>query len=409
MPARRDLPLYLAARLIGTVGIQVQSVAIGWQVYARTGDAMDLGWVGLSQFLPLALLSLYAGTVADRYDRKRILTVTRVAYAGGALALAGLTFRPGWGVAPIYGVLVLLGATRAFAAPANVALLPWLVPAKRLPRAIALSSTTFQIGTIAGPALGGLIYAAGGPVTAYVIAAGCELASAALVIALAAKLPRREAPAESGVERVLEGLRYVWNEKVLLGAISLDLFAVLLGGAVALMPVYARDILEVGETGLGLLRAAPAVGAAAVALTLAFRPIGRRAGPWMLVCVALFGVATITFGLSEHFVLSLVALAVLGGADMVSVVVRQSLVQLWTPDAMRGRVASVNMVFIGASNELGEFESGITAAWLGTVRAVVLGGAGTLLVTGLWTALFPSLRRIDRLEAREDAEPPEPT
>lgn len=404
----RDLSLYLAARLSGTVGIQVQSVAIGWQVYARTGDAMDLGWVGLSQFLPLALLSLYAGTVADRFDRKRILTLTRLLYAAGSLALAGLTFAPGWGVAPVYGVLVLLGATRAFASPANVALLPWMVPGERLPRAIALSSTTFQVATIAGPALGGLVYAAGGPTRAYVTAAACELLSAALVVAIGVKLPKRERPLESAVERVLEGVRFVWNEKVLLGAISLDLFAVLLGGAVALMPIFARDVLEVGATGLGLLRGAPAVGAALVAVTLAVRPLSRRAGPWMLACVALFGVATIVFGLSRDFALSLAALAVLGGADMVSVVVRQSLVQLWTPDEMRGRVASVNMIFIGASNELGEFESGATAAILGrgavgAVRAAVLGGVGTLLVTGLWTALFPQLRRIDRLEERERA------
>lgn len=399
----RDLSFYLGARLCGTIGIQVQSVAIGWQVYARTGDAMDLGWVGLSQFLPLALLSLHAGNVADRSDRRRIVVLTRLVYALGSLALAGLSVVPESGVAPVYAVLMLLGATRAFLSPAHVALLPWLVPGDRLSRAIAMSSTTFQIATIGGPALGGLIYAFGGATTAYLVAAACELAAAGLVFAIQVQIPQREPPRESAVERVLEGVRFVWNEKVLLGAISLDLFAVLLGGAVALMPIFARDILQVGATGLGLLRGAPAVGAAVVALTLAVRPLSRRAGPWMLVSVALFGIATIVFGLSQHFAASVVALAVLGAADMVSVVVRQSLVQLRTPDEMRGRVASVNMVFIGASNELGEFESGITAALLGrgaigAVRAAILGGVGTLIVTGLWTLAFPQLRRVDRLQ-----------
>lgn len=393
----RDLAAYLGSRLVGTLGVQTQSVAIGWQVYARTGEMLDLAWVGLAQFVPLALLSLVAGNVADRYDRKRILVLSRALFGVGSLGLAALSFVPELGVAPIYAVLVLLGATRAFAAPASWALLPALTPAERLPRAIAMSSTTFQIATIAGPSIGGLIYALGGPAVAYAAAAGFEVLAVLLIAAIRRELPRHEAPKEEGVTLLLSGLRYVWREKILLGAISLDLFAVLLGGAVALMPVFASDVLRVGETGFGLLRSAPAVGAALVAIVLALRPITRRAGWWMLGCVGLFGVATLVFGVSTSFPLSLAALAVLGGADMVSVVIRQSIVQLSTPDAMRGRVSSVNMIFIGASNELGEFESGVTAALLGApplgaIRAVILGGVGTLVVTGLWSVLFPELR-----------------
>lgn len=392
----RELALYLGSRLTGTMGVQIQSVAVGWQIYARTGDVLDLAWVGLAQFVPLALLSLWAGGVADRLDRKRILTSCRAIYALGSLGLAGLSLLPELGTLPIYGVLALLGATRAFAAPAAWSLLPGLVSSARLPRAIAMSSTTFQIATIGGPTVGGLLYALGGPTTAYVSAAACELCAVLCLLAITRPLPSREAPGESGLPLLLSGLRYVWRQKIVLGAISLDLFAVLLGGAVALMPVYARDVLAVGETGLGMLRGAPAAGAALVAILLALRPITRRAGWWMFGAVALFGVATIVFGLSTSFPLSLCALAVLGGADMVSVVIRQSLIQLATPDAMRGRVASVSMIFIGASNELGEVESGAAAKLLGSaVRAVVLGGVGTLMVTGLWTALFPELRRAE--------------
>ncbi|MEC7523333.1 MAG: MFS transporter [Myxococcota bacterium] len=394
----RNLVLYLGARLAGTVGIQVQSVAIAWEVYARTGEPLDLAWVGLAQFLPLALLSLWAGNLADRLDRRLILTVCRVTYALGSLALAWFALHPEHGLWPIFSVLVLLGATRAFAAPAGWALLPWLVGQDRLPRAIAMSSTTFQLATIGGPMLGGLLVAAGGPAVAYGTAAGLEAIAALLVVLLRFTAPERKAPEEKGLALLFSGVRYVWRAKILLGAISLDLFAVLLGGAVALMPIYARDILEVGATGFGWLRAAPAAGAIAVALVLAYRPIGRHAGRWMFAGVAVFGLSTIVFGLSESFPLSLVALALLGAADMVSVVIRQSLVQIWTPDEMRGRVGSVSMIFIGASNELGEFESGVTAQWLGAVRAVVLGGVGTLIVVALWLRLFPRLRDVDRLE-----------
>lgn len=406
---RRHVAAYLGSRFVGAIGIQVQSVAIGWEVYARTGDVLDLGWVGLAQFLPLALLALYAGNVADRFDRRRILIATRALFAVGALALAGLSRTPELGVTPVFVVLALLGSIRAFANPAASALLPSLVRVDHLPRTIAMSSTTFQIATIAGPATGGLVYALGGAQAAYLVSAACSVASAGALLAIDAPRVRREPPREAGLARLFSGVRYVRAHPILLGAISLNLFAVLLGGAVALMPVFARDILEVGETGLGLLRAAPAVGAAAVAILFATRPLARRAGPAMLSAVALFGVATIVFGLSESFGVSLAALVVLGAADMVSVVVRSSLIQLRTPDEMRGRVASVNTVFIGASNELGELESGVTAAWLGPVTAVVVGGVGTLVVTAIWALGFPELCKIDRLASEPVTEPaPEP-
>ncbi|MFK7989208.1 MAG: MFS transporter [Sandaracinaceae bacterium] len=398
MSSRRGLAAYLSDRLVGTLGIQVQSVAVGWQVYSTTGDPIDLGWVGLAQFLPLALLSPYGGGIADRFDRRRILLVCRVLYALGALCLAGLSRHPEWGVGPIYGVLAGLGALRAFASPASVAMLPSLVDASRLSRAIAMSSTTFQVGTIAGPALGGLLYALGGATVAYLVSAALGLGAAVALSVMPYRALPREAPPERGWALLSSGVRYVFRERVLLGAISLDLFAVLLGGAVALLPVIAQEVLHVGEVEFGLLRAAPALGAAVVAIVLSVRPMKRHAGRWMFAGVAVFGVATVVFGLSTNLWLSLAALAVTGAADMISVVVRQSLVQLRTPDAWRGRVASVNMVFIGASNELGELESGLTAAWLGTVRAVVLGGIGTLLVTGVYAALFPEIRDVDRLE-----------
>lgn len=395
----RSLGLYLAARLADTAAIQIQSVAIGWQVYDLTRDPLDLGWVGLAQFLPVLVLSLPGGQLADRFDRRFIVVATQLGYAAGALALALASER---GTLPIFAVLVLLGTLRAFKSPAASALVPWIVSEERLPRAIALSSTTYQVGTIAGPALGGAIYALGGPLAAYYAACGLQLLAAALMASLSTHPPPRVPSAEGPWRRLLGGLQFVLRSRVLLAAIGLDLFAVLLGGAVALLPIYARDVLGVGEVGLGVLRAAPALGATVVALALAARPIEGRAGHWMLGSVAVFGIGTIVFGLSEHLALSLAALALLGGADMVSVVIRQSIVQLWTPDEMRGRVAAVSFLFIGASNELGEAESGLTARLFGTVRAVVLGGIGTLVVTGAWAVLFPELRRVDTLGVPSD-------
>jgi MFS family permease len=298
--------------------------------------------------------------------------------------------------AAIYGLLVVLGVARAFAGPAGHALLPLVVPKEDLPGAVALSSSNFQIGLIAGPALGGIFYGLvkqAAPV--YATCAALSLVAASLSFSVRARgAPEKKA---ASLESVLAGVRYVWNNKLLLGAISLDLFAVLLGGAVALLPIFARDILKTGPWGLGLLRSAPAIGAAIVGLALARWPLTRRAGPAMLACVAIFGAATVAFGLSKSFTISLVALLVIGASDMVSVFVRQVLVQLATPDEMRGRVAAVNLVFIGASNELGEFESGVTAAWLGVIPAVVVGGLGTMIVVALWAILFSDLRRADRL------------
>ncbi len=385
---------FFATRFVAVVGLQMQSVAIGWDVYDRTHRALDLGYVGLAQFVPAALLSLFAGAAADRFERRRILVVTNLALAA---LTALLFFMPrAWGIAPVYGVLVLLGVARAFSAPASQALLPDLVTKEQFPRVVAQSSTIWQIGLVAGPALGGLAFGALGA-RVYAVCGLLFLLSTALV----ASLPVRSvAPARRAAtwHELTGGVRYVWARPLILGSISLDLFAVLLGGAVALLPIFARDVLAVGPWGMGLLRSAPAVGALLTGVALSRWPLTRRAGPVMLVCVALFGAATIAFGLSTSLLVSLAALFVTGAADMVSVVVRLTLVQLETPSDMRGRVGAVNSVFIGASNELGELESGLTAAWLGAENAVVLGGVGTLIVVAVWSLLFPGLRRVDRLD-----------
>ena len=298
---------------------------------------------------------------------------------------------------PIYGILALVGVSRAFLGPANQSMLPSLVPVEHFGNAVAWSSSLWQSGTVIGPMLGGLVYGVSGAGTVYATATVTSLAALSLIAALDA--PKR--PAEGGGSprrsRLLDGVRYVRGNPIVMGAISLDLFAVLLGGATALLPVYARDVLGLGPVALGVLRGAPGAGAAVTGVLLALYPIDRGAGSKMLVCVALFGVATIVFGLSHSFALSLIALTIGGAADMVSVVVRSALVQLATPDAMRGRVSAVNMVFIGASNELGEFESGLTAQWMGAVPAVVAGGIGTLVVVGVWALLFPALRKVDRV------------
>ncbi|AKF03882.1 MFS transporter [Sandaracinus amylolyticus] len=396
----RAFLIYQGVRLVSVVAIQMMSVAIAWQVYERTQDAMALGMVGLAQFAPLFLLSPITGDVADRFDRRAVIAVCHGVIALCATLLAWTAAHPELGTAPIYVVLALFGCARAFAGPAAQALLPALVPPAELAQGIALGSITFQLATIAGPALAGFVIAAGGAPSAFATSAVLEVLAVSALLAMR-YAPERQERRGSGLTRLLAGVRYVREHPVILGAISLDLFAVLLGGAVALMPIYARDILHVDERGFGFLRAAPAVGAGLVALVLAFRPLRRRAGLTMFACVGLFGVATIVFGVSRSFPLSLAALAVLGGADMVSVVIRQTVVQITTPPEMRGRVAAVNMVFIGASNELGELESGVTAAWLGTVPAVVLGGVGTLLVTVIWAFLFPQLRDVDRPEEHD--------
>jgi MFS family permease len=395
--AAPDFRKYQVARFLLVLGVQMQSVAVGWHVYSLTQSPLHLGYVGLAQFLPAILLSLVTGDTADRFDRRRILLVCYAALALCALLLFGLARGGVSTVWPLYGVLLLLGVARAFTGPAAQSLVPHLVPAEHLSSAVALNSTIFQVATIVGPSLGGLLYAPLGAAGVYATCAVMMGGAALGVGAMAVRTGRLEHATRSW-ERLVAGIHYVWRRKVVLGAISLDLFAVLLGGAVALLPVFAQDILHTGPWGLGLLRSAPAVGAAAMAGALAFFPLRRRAGALMFASVALFGLATIGFGLSRHLWLSLLCLVVLGAADMVSVVIRLTLVQLATPAEMRGRVSAVNMVFVGASNELGEFESGMTAEWFGASRAVVLGGVGTLLVVALWAWRFPELRRVARVE-----------
>ncbi len=389
---------WMLVRACVMTGAQVQITAVGWWVYDTTGDALDLAWVGLAQFVPILVFSLPAGQLADRHDRRHILAACYVGHglvnaAFAALALTGRT-----STATVVALCVVAGTMRAFGNPAGQAIVPSLVPGAALTRALALSSVLFQGATIAGPSLAGLLLASGSAVPAFVVSAVSIGSAAALVLGLPA--PKTE-PKNVTWATVLAGVRYVLDHRLLLACTSLDLFAVLLGGATALLPVYATDVLEVGPSGYGALRAAPAFGAAAVALVLATHPLERRAGPRMLGAVFLFGLATLVFGLSTSFPLSLVALAILGAADMVSVVIRQTLVQVSTPDEMRGRVSAVNLVFISASNELGEFESGVAARLLGPVRAVVFGAIGTMMVTLAWAGIFPELRKTDRLDGSD--------
>jgi MFS family permease len=400
----RDYVVFLTARALGVLGTVVQSVTMGWHVYelARAGSgvaesALVVGLLGLATFLPLFFLALPAGVVADRYSRKTVLITCFLAEAvcaGALVTAAALQFLS---VHVLIGIAFAFGIARAFRAPAGVALAPMLVPKALLPRAIAWNSLAFQLGTISGPALAGFLVGRWSSAHSYAVSVALYLA-AVVGLAFIAKPTTPEAKPGSRLALVKEGLAYIRDNKVVLGAISLDLFAVLLGGATALLPAFAKDVLSVGAEGFGLLRSAPAMGAAAVTLVLAGRPIRRHAGRAMFIGVAIFGVATVVFGLSKLFWLSLGALVILGGADMVSVYVRQTLIQIVTPDPMRGRVAAVSFLFIGASNELGEFESGVTARVFGPILAAVLGGVASLGVTGLWARLFPALRKVDRLE-----------
>lgn len=391
-------PAYLRfwfSRLAGTTANQMLMVAIGWQMYDLTGSAWDLGLVGLLQFLPALLLVLVAGHVVDRFHRGRIIGWC-MAMQTGVAGVLGVASHQGWaGRELLLAMSVALGAVRAFQMPAQQALTPTLVPSSMLPRALAFASAGSQAAIVTGPALGGFIYVAGAA-TVHSVCALLFLVAGVLVGGL--RYEHAPGPGrQMSLETVLGGVRFVSRRPVVLGAISLDLFAVLLGGATALLPIFARDVLRTGPWGLGLLRAAPAVGAFALSVVLSRWPITRKAGRVLLTAVAVYGLATLVFGLSTSFGLSLIALVVAGAADMVSVVIRQSLVQLDTPDEMRGRVSAVNSVFIGASNQLGEFESGVTAAWLGPVGSVLLGGIGTLVVAGLWFRLFPQLARRDGL------------
>ncbi|WP_104665520.1 MFS transporter [Ensifer adhaerens] len=390
---------YFFSRFLAYFAIQIISVAVGWQIYDLTRDPFDLGLIGLFQFLPSLVLILVTGSVADRYNRRMIMGVCMVVSTLCAAALLMLTVTGLFSPWPVYAVLVVFGIERAFLAPASQSLAPNLVPPEDLPNAIAWNSTSWQTAMIVGPVAGGLIYALGA-VFPYAVGLCFFLASAFMVFAIP-KPATRTAPSAQSWETITAGFRYIKAEKVVLGAISLDLFAVLLGGAVALMPVFARDILDLGPWGLGLLRAAPGIGAVGMAVWLAAHPIRHRAGFYMFMGVAFFGLGTVVFGLSATPWISIGALVVMGAADMISVYVRETLITLWTPDELRGRVNAVNMVFIGASNELGEFRAGMMASGFGAVFAVVFGGMGTLLVSGLWALGFPQLRKIDTLDVPE--------
>lgn len=402
----RDFRSYLGARVCGTIGQQMIIVAVGWQVYARTGRLLDLGWIGLSQFLPFLSLALIAGHVADSFDRRLILVLCACAQficASLLLLFAIIGLAVTW---PIFVVLALLGIARAFQMPTGQSLLPNLIPREFLGNAIALNSSTVQVATISGPSLGGVLYALSerpgmpGGAAALVYAAADAMLLFAMLNLMTISV-RRAAGAAAAVSwaTLLEGLRFVWRRKTVLGAMSLDLFAVLFGGATALLPAFTRDVLHAGPEVFGLLRTAPGIGAGLTALVLAFRPIHRHVGIFMFAGVGLFGAMTVTLGLTHHFAVALVALALLGCGDMLSVFIRSLLVQRETPDAIRGRVSAVNAIFIGASNELGEFESGITAAWLGLVPAIVTGGVLTLAVTVTWAwLLFPRLRRLQSFD-----------
>jgi MFS family permease len=404
--AHGSFRLFLAARFLMAAGMQMQLIAIGWHIYAITQSPLHLGYVGLAQFLPLMSLSLPAGQVADRVDRRKMILIC---YSAIAVCAFLLFYLAGWHaqkLAPLYAVMVLLGAARAFAGPVSQAIVPDLVPPETFGNAVAWNSTAFQLATIGGPSIGGALYALLNPPSAVFLVCAVSMGLAAVFVSMVrARHSLREVRAAS-FEQMLVGLKYVWKKRLILGSISLDLFAVLSGGAVALLPAYAKDVLHIGPAGLGTLRSATAVGAALTAVYLAHRPLQRRQGHTLFLSVGVFALATIVFGLSRNFWVSLAALATLGAADMVSVVMRLTLVQIATPPTMRGRVSAVNMLFIGASNELGDFESGITAAWLGLIPAVVAGGVGTLAIVVIWWWLFPELRKLDRVEdARVDEAP----
>jgi MFS family permease len=392
-----DFVLFETARFLIVTAVEMQAVAVGWQVYDITKRALDLGLVGLAQFLPGILLFLVSGHASDRFERRKVLAACYAGYALCSSLLLVLASRYTHPVLPIYVVLVLLGIVRSFNGTASRSILPQLVPEEHFSNAVAWNASTFQAATIIGPSLGGIFYAAfHGPSAVY--AAAMITAIGALFSAFRIRTrPQARRREPTTMKTVFAGLLFIWREKLILGAISLDLFAVLLGGAVALLPVYAREILHTGPWGLGLLRTAPGVGAAVMAIALAHRPLRGRAGPILLWSVAGFGICTILFGVSTSLILSLISLVFLGAADMISVIIRATLVQVRTPDEMRGRVNAVDMVFIGTSNELGQFESGLTAQWFGTVPAVVLGGVGTLIVIALWAWMFPELRRIGAL------------
>ncbi|CDN55958.1 MFS transporter [Neorhizobium galegae bv. officinalis bv. officinalis str. HAMBI 1141] len=393
---------FFFSRLFSAFAIQIISVAVGWQMYDETSNPLYLGLIGLFQFLPSLLLILVTGSVADRYNRRAIVAACMVVGALCAGALLALTVTHSFSPWPVFGILIVFGIERAFMGPAVQSLGPNLVPEQDLPNAVAWNSSSWQTAAILGPVAGGLLYGVSA-IAAYSVAFAFLILAGALVFMIP-KPPQRNAVEKVSWGQILAGFKFISGEKIVLGAISLDLFAVLLGGAVALMPIFARDILELGPWGLGMLRAAPGVGAIIVAIYLAFYPIRHHAGVAMFIGVGLFGVGTLVFGLSVTPWLSISALMLMGASDMISVYVRETLIALWTPDEVRGRVNAVNMVFVGASNELGEFRAGTMASIFGAMPAVVIGGVGTLAVAIIWSMSFPKLRRIDSLEAPEREE-----
>jgi len=396
----RSFAIFWCSRVLGSLAFQMHIVAVGWQLYDLTRDPLDLGLVGLVQFLPVVLLVLVTGQVADRFDRRIIVMVSRAALALSLLLLAAWSYDGAIVRWQVFVIVFLIGVCHAFQMPSSQALIPTLVTARQLPRAIAWGSIGFQGSSVVGPALGGFLYLAG-PTTVYALCAVLYVLSGLLVLLV--KQRRMSAPRQPVTrDSLFAGFSFIRSQPVILGAISLDLFMVLLGGATALMPIYAGEILLVGPIGLGMLRAAPGVGAMIMAVSFAYRPIRRQVGRWMFVAAIGFGLTTIAFGLSSNLYVSLSVLVLLGASDMINIVIRQSIVQLDTPDAMRGRVSSVNGVFIGASNRLGEFESGLTAAWWGAAPATIVGGIGTLIVAGLWIRWFPALWARDHLQAKDN-------
>ncbi|SFS04531.1 Transmembrane secretion effector [Granulicella pectinivorans] len=403
----KDFVLYQVARLLVILGAEAQSVAVAWHVYQITHSALDLGYTGLALFLPGIVFVLPAGHVADRYDRKRVILSCYTLQTICSAMLLYLGLHANDHIWPIYLVLFGIGTGRAFSGPAASALLPSLVAKENFVNAITWGATIFQIANIIGPAFGGLLFAlrfhgslvqwTGAPVV-YLFTL-LMLCCFLVLVSMIHPRPVPQIQKAFSLRTMLVGLEYVWNSKLLLGSISLDLFAVLLGGAVALLPIFSQEILHAGPRGLGLLRAMPSIGALTVSILLTIRPVQRSAGKIMLICVAIFGAATVVFGLSKSLWVSIVALILIGASDMVSVVIRSSILQLATPPEMRGRVSAVNWLFVGASNEFGEFESGVTAQWWGAVRAVVIGGMASLVVTGASSILFPQLRRADKLTA----------
>ena len=393
-----DFRRYLLARFLTTLSSEMQSVAVGWQIYSITHRPLDLGLAGLAQFLPAVCLFLITGHVSDRVPRKRILLACSLGFSICSALLLAFALNHISTVYPIYAVLLMNGTVRAFNAPAAQSFLPLILPRSVFPNGVTWNSSAFQVSTIAGPMVGGILYGVtGSPIWVYGTAMLAYLAGAWALsrVKPAAREPKQITDMK---ENVLAGLRYIWHNKLVLGAMSLDLFAVLLGGAVALLPVYAREILKVGAGGLGFMRSAPGLGAVLTSVTIAHWPLRRKAGLAMFWCVFAFGLFTVIFGLSRNPALSLIMLLLLGGADTISVIVRSTMIQMSTPDAMRGRVSAVNMVFIGASNEVGQFESGVTAEWFGAVPAVVMGGVGTIAIVCLWAWMFKSLRTLDRLD-----------